>query len=744
MRILIFSLAFEPYVGGAEVAIREITDRLPSYEFDMLTLDLKGGLPSFEQVGNVRVHRLSGGKYSYIFKAFFRAVRMHKKNRYDLSWAMMASYAGGAAYLFKLRYPSVPLLLSIQEGDPIEHIKRRVRFVYPLFVNFFKRVDYIQAISNYLAQFARSMGAVAPVAVVPNGVDVSMFDIGRESVGARTMREKFDRFFETFDDEHAPPYRYVITTSRLVLKNGVDDCIRALVHLPVDVKLVIAGSGPDEEVLKKLALELNVGVRVFFAGSIPNHDLPSYLGASDVFIRPSLSEGLGNSFLEAMAARVPIIGTPVGGIPDFLKDGETGLFCGVRNPQDLAAKISQLLADPILVRKITDAAYALVADRFSWHGISEKMSQIFDLSVSSYAHKNSRASWILIAASIYPPDPGGPALHAERYVREFSHLGYATSAVALTHFRKFPFGIKHLVYMYFLALKALRSDLIYAMDAFSVGYPALIVSRIFHKPLAVRVGGDVVWERAGETGTAMSLGDYYARGYHLQTRSFRIAQKVLRRAKAVIVPTKLLADIYVRYYGVLAERIHIVPNPIEKQEFFVGERTRSILFGSRLVAYKNLSFVLRSLARLMRSIEPLNFIVCGSGPERESLEKLVSELGIEHNVRFKGVVSEEYITQELKHVMVAIAPALTEFNPNFVMRAISLGTPFLISKNNGLPFEVPPVFVFDPADAVDFETKLSYLMTPQGQSHARLELSKLSFRWTWDDVVSRNLAILLP
>ena len=90
-----------------------------------------------------------------------------------------------------------------------------------------------------------------------------------------------------------------------------------------------------EERLKQKTKDLGLAGRIHFVGNVDHNKLPEYLWASDVFCRPSLSEGLGNVFLEAMAAGVPIVGTPVGGIPDFLTEGKTGLFCEVGNTKNI-------------------------------------------------------------------------------------------------------------------------------------------------------------------------------------------------------------------------------------------------------------------------------------------------------------------------------------------------------------------------------------------------------------------------
>ena len=164
--------------------------------------------------------------------------------------------------------------------------------------------------------------------------------------------------------------------SRLVKKNGVEDIIKAAQDLRF--KLLIIGKGEQEEYLKDLTKKLNLEDNVLFLGEVSHKDLPQYLWISDVFVRPSLSEGLGNAFLEAMAAGVPAIGTKVGGIPDFLREGETGLFCEVQNPKSITEKIKTLLKDENLRLRLIENGRKLVEEKYSWDFIALEMKNIFD------------------------------------------------------------------------------------------------------------------------------------------------------------------------------------------------------------------------------------------------------------------------------------------------------------------------------------------------------------------------------
>ena len=94
---------------------------------------------------------------------------------------------------------------------------------------------------------------------------------------------------------------------------------------------------------------------------------------SDIFVRASLSEGFGNSFVEAMATKLPVIATPVGGIVDFLEDGQTGLLCKVNNPESVAKQVIKLLESPELKEKIVASASSMVQEKYDWNRIANRM-----------------------------------------------------------------------------------------------------------------------------------------------------------------------------------------------------------------------------------------------------------------------------------------------------------------------------------------------------------------------------------
>jgi glycosyltransferase involved in cell wall biosynthesis len=358
-RILIFSLAYYPLVGGAEVAVKEITDRISDIEFDMVTLRFSASDKTHEKIGNVNVYRIDSSKNLFPFKAFRFANKLHEVRPYDAVWAIMANWAGFAAAFFKHRFPNVKYILTLQEGDPTGEIERKVWFIYLLWKKIFLRADTIQTISHFLADWARTLGYKGRIEVIPNGVDTRKFEL----TNIRKQKEN----------------TVLISASRLVKKNGMEDVINALAHLPENVVFQVIGSGLLEGSLKVQVKKLKLENRVTFLGFLNQDEIPKYLHQADIFIRPSLSEGMGNSFIEAMAAGLPIIATPVGGIPDFLRDGETGLFCEVHNPQSICETVSRLITNPALKEEIITNAKALVIEKYDWNLIARDMkTKVFE------------------------------------------------------------------------------------------------------------------------------------------------------------------------------------------------------------------------------------------------------------------------------------------------------------------------------------------------------------------------------
>jgi glycosyltransferase involved in cell wall biosynthesis len=391
-KVIIFSTAYLPMIGGAELAVKEITDRINDCEFDLICARLRRDFAKEEKIGQVNVYRIGiGSKIDKILLPFFgflKARKLYKKylsltsNHLSLIlWGLMASWGSVAAWLFKVFYPNAPFLLTLQEGDAERSVNAGRRGLINIgWRLILKKADLAQVISNYLAEMARQYGYKGRIEIIPNGVDLDKYQVSSIKYQVGDIRAKFGI---------GENDKIIITVSRLVEKNGISDLIESFNILNTkykihNTKLLIIGSGPLRKRLEDSVKRLDLENRIFFLGDVPNERVPEYLAMADVFVRPSLSEGLGTAFLEAMAAGVPVIATPVGGIPDFLKDPSTssgqatGLFCEVKNPDSVAEKIKILLEDEDLRQRIIHNARKLVEEKYNWDDIAEKMGELFN------------------------------------------------------------------------------------------------------------------------------------------------------------------------------------------------------------------------------------------------------------------------------------------------------------------------------------------------------------------------------
>ncbi|MFA5130397.1 MAG: glycosyltransferase family 4 protein [Patescibacteria group bacterium] len=396
-RVLIFSLFYYPsFVSGAEEAVREITDRIDpdEIEFHVVTLAYDSTLSRTERIGNTFVHRIGRAKAHptfqdlgkwplninkplFQFMAAWKASRLQSQYHFDATWAIMAHATGVPAALFKLFHPRVPFVLTLQEGDPTDRIERVMKPLWPLFLRAFTSANVIQAISTFLADWAKKRGARCPIHVIHNGASPN--DIHQ------TVSQK------DIDDVQAligkqPGDIFLVNTARLVVQKGWDTTIRALPMLPANIKLLVVGDGPDEASLKQLVGELHLNDRVVFVGHIDPLGVTAYRKAADIFVGPSRSEGLGNAFLSAMASELPVVATRAGGLADYIFDAKrnpnkptTAWAVDPDAPEQIAEAVRSIINHPEDVKQITARARAMILASYDWDGIAKQMQkEIFE------------------------------------------------------------------------------------------------------------------------------------------------------------------------------------------------------------------------------------------------------------------------------------------------------------------------------------------------------------------------------
>jgi glycosyltransferase involved in cell wall biosynthesis len=222
-------------------------------------------------------------------------------------------------------------------------------------------VDRVTAVSNNVQDFCIShIGLPAnKLTVIHNGVDPpegSPSD-ARAELGL-------------------PPEGFVMgAVSRLYPAKGIQFLVQALAQTEARY-LVIIGDGPQRPTLELLADRLGVADRIHWAGHRPN--ARNLMPAFDLFVQPSLHEGMPNTILEAMAAALPVVATAVGGTPELVVDGVTGLLVSPKHPDALSEAISAFLDDTDLRYRMGRAGRERVAQHFSVGRMIKETEELYE------------------------------------------------------------------------------------------------------------------------------------------------------------------------------------------------------------------------------------------------------------------------------------------------------------------------------------------------------------------------------
>lgn len=386
-RVLMIQGAYFPWVGGAEIFMQYIAENLANEEkviVDIVTckwkspkIDYPNWQKNFEQINGVNVYRVNTIKIPYlqtlaaILPLYKKAKKLLQKNNYDFVHAhIYPAMTVGA--LLKLNYKKLNLFTTVQGGDLADYKENIGVFGFilkPLISWSLKKADLVHAVSKATEKRARFLGAKKTV-IIPNGVDTErFFPIPEETILKNSREEKV-----------------ILSVSRLTPKNGLKDLIKAFAEVTKEmekVRLVIIGSGDEERELKKLICSLNLEEKIELRGSIANSELNKIYNSAHIFCRPSIDEGFGISFIEAMAAGTPVIGSRVGGIVDIIKENSNGLMIEAGDILSLKNALLKLLKDEKLREKLSMEGLKTVKENYLWRVIIQ--------SVKNKLYKNASA-----------------------------------------------------------------------------------------------------------------------------------------------------------------------------------------------------------------------------------------------------------------------------------------------------------------------------------------------------------------
>jgi len=370
MKLLFINYEFPPIGGGganANYYILKEFARNGSLHVDLITSSDKSSDYIHEFSENISIHRLNVGKKSFhywtqkevltfIFRALPYIKALLKKQDYDLCHTFFGFPSGYISYRFRKK---IPYIVSLRGSDVPGFNKRffiQYLFLTPLFKKIWKSADKVIANSEELRILAKKTTPVLPIEVIYNGIDIEEFcpAVNKES-------QQFK----------------ILCVSRLIGRKCIDYLLRALpavtgVH--PHVYLDIVGEGNMEEELKNLSKDLKLQDKVSFKGYVSHEELPELYRNSDLFILPSLWEGMSNTLLEALSSGLPVIVTDTGGTAELVSDN--GIVIPKQDSNAISGAILKLISDSQL-RVQMGRKSREIACSYSWENVARQYLNIY-------------------------------------------------------------------------------------------------------------------------------------------------------------------------------------------------------------------------------------------------------------------------------------------------------------------------------------------------------------------------------
>jgi len=294
--------------------------------------------------------------------------RIHERWPFDVVHAHMLVPDGWAAAQVgeSLR---VPVVATAHRADVLDVPARGPRSRAQV-ADAVARIDQVCAVSAAIGDAAAALAAPRrPVAVVPNGADTRVF----APRGAAEARARLGL------PADGPIVSYV---GKLVPRKGVDTLVEAmgvLARRPEGAPLLVAaGIGEMRPDLERRAAELGVAGRVRFVGKVAHDDVGWWMAAGDLFVLPSLSEGLPTVVCEAMNCGRAVVATAVDGTPEIVRDGRTGLLVPPGDAPALADALARVLHEPGLARAMGAEALRIGRAEYTWEANARTMTGIYE------------------------------------------------------------------------------------------------------------------------------------------------------------------------------------------------------------------------------------------------------------------------------------------------------------------------------------------------------------------------------
>jgi phosphatidylinositol alpha-1,6-mannosyltransferase len=375
MRLLMLNNEFPPLGGGTGTvnqAMLQRFARMTGLEIDLVTSALG---KAYEEecfaikiqiykvpVRNNNIHHSSNRELIvYAIRALLLALKLYRKNPYDLCFAWSAVPAGAVALALK-RIIGLRYIVRVC-GPDIPGFERRYQIINfliaPLIRRIWQAADKVIAKSEREIEMIHAVDPRVDCLLIPNGVEINRFKPAHPVPDDGPLK--------------------LLCVGRLIERKGqhhLIDAVKRLTDEGIDVRLDLVGEGDARPANEAQVARLRLTDRIRFLGYVPREEIVRHYAAAHIFVLPSYNEGMSVALLEAMASGLAVLVTPTGGTPELVQPEVNGLIFDWAAVAELTAHLRRLAQDRALVRRMGEASRRRATD-FSWETASQRYGEIF-------------------------------------------------------------------------------------------------------------------------------------------------------------------------------------------------------------------------------------------------------------------------------------------------------------------------------------------------------------------------------
>jgi glycosyltransferase involved in cell wall biosynthesis len=328
---------------------------------------------------------------------------------------------------------------------------------------------------------------------------------------------------------------------------------------------------------------------------------------------------------------------------------------------------------------------------------------------------------ILINTGIYPPKIGGPAQYAKNLKEAFEKMGHTVRVRTYGIEDKLPTGIRHLFFFFKTIPGVLMSDVVFILDTFSVGIPAVFACKIFGKKGIIRTGGDFLWEQYVErTGRKIFLRNFYnteKQNFSFKEKMvFKLTKWTLNNASKIIFSTEWQRDIFIKAYGLSKENTCIIENYYGPKQSDDDFKSKTFIASARNLVWKNFD-VLKRVFENIKTEHPEATLFTDNLPYKQFMDKM----------------SKSYAV---------VLVSLGDISPNMMLDAIRLNRPFICTREIGIYDRLKNAGIFiDPLNEKEIKDAILYLLTEDGYKKAKEKVRNFNFFHTWEQIAEEFLSV---